>query len=138
MERLKTILRSNHIRFDLTIMIRNIIIILSFILYSCGGYIHENPNHPHEYLGNWTCDSTSPKGAEMRNFFIMQTGVDITSAIDIHKTISYADWKVDTQQTTFTLLNNNYVEVFAFKIIRKPYMLALKDSTNNVIYYLNN
>lgn len=131
------IFSSNTVRSKLTTVIRNIIIILSLvILTSCEyDYIHDNPKHPQEYFGNWVCDSTMPKAAEKRNFSIMQTGVDIT--LNAHTIARYADWEVDEQRTKFTLLNDKYQPVLSYEIVRKLYKLALKDTTNNVIYYLH-
>jgi hypothetical protein len=120
-----------------------VIIILSLlILTSCEyDYIVDDPNRPQEYNGNWVCDSTYFNGVknnkiEKRNFAIMQTEVSITSAVDIHNTISYGSWKLNETQTMFLLLNDN-IEVLAFEIIRKPYRLALKDTSNKVTYYLH-
>lgn len=121
-------------------MIRNILIILSLILLtSCEyDYIHNNPNHPQEYFGNWFCDSTYLNGVknnnvEKRNFLIMQTGVDIT--LNLHNIASYDDWIVDEPQTTFTVLNSDNIELFIYKIVRKPNKLALE--LDNIIYYLS-
>jgi hypothetical protein len=121
-----------------------LLIILSLVLLvSCEyDYIHDDPNRPQEYLGNWVCDSTYLNGVknnkiEKRNFSILQTEVSITSAVDVHVSSRYANWKLDETQTKFLLLNNNYVEVLAFEIVRKPYKLALKDTSNNVTYYLH-
>jgi hypothetical protein len=67
----------------------------------------------------------------------MQTEVRITSAVDVHNSVGYHSWKLDETQTKLLLLNSDYVEVLAFEIIRKPYRLALKDTANNVTYYLH-
>lgn len=120
-----------------------IFIILSLILLtSCEyDYIFTNPNHPQEYMGNWICDSTFSKNSEKRNFYIMQTGVEVTLTDDIHKTYHYYDFKVDKSKTipTFILYNSSYVEIKSYKIIQEPYkgFMALKDSLNNTIYYLS-
>jgi hypothetical protein len=128
---------SNTVRSELTTMIRNIIVILTFIVFtSCKyDYIHDNPKHPQEYLGNWNCDSTLPKAAEKRNFSIMQTGVDIT--LNAHTIASYPDWEVDEQRITFTLLNDKYVPILSYEIVQKPYKLALRDTSNKITYYLH-
>jgi hypothetical protein len=125
-------------------MIRNIIIILTLaLLTSCEyDYIHDDPNRPQEYCGNWVCDSTYFNGVknnkiEKRNFSIMQTEVTITSAVDAHVSSSYHSWKLDETQTKFLLLNSDYVEILSFEIVRKPYKLALKDTANKVTYYLH-
>ena len=121
-----------------------LLIILSLVLLtSCEyDYIHDDPNRPQEYCGNWVCDTTYFNGVrndkiEKRNFSIMQTEVSITSAINIRNTVRYHSWKLDETQTKFLLLNNDYVEVLAFEITRKPYKLALKDTANKVTYYLH-
>ena len=120
-----------------------ILIILTLLfLSSCEyDYIHTDPNRPQEYFGNWVCDSTYLNGVknnkiEKRNFSIMQTEVSITSAVDVHNSIRYQNWKLDEPQTMFLLLNSG-IEVLAFEIIRKPYKLALKDTANKVTYYLH-
>ena len=118
-----------------------IILFLSFLTSCEYDYIVDDPNRPQEYNGNWVCDSTYFNGVknnkiEKRNFAIMQTEVSITSAVDIHNTIRYGSWKLNETQTMFLLLNDN-VEVLAFEIIRKPYRLALKDTSNKVTYYLH-
>ena len=123
---------------------KTILIILSLVLLtSCEyDYIVDDPNRPQEYCGNWVCDSTYLNGVknnkiEKRNFSIMQTEVRITSAVDVHNSVGYHSWKLDETQTKFLLLNSDYVEVLAFEIIRKPFKLALKDTANNVTYYLH-
>jgi len=123
---------------------KTILIILSLVLLtSCEyDYIVDDPNRPQEYNGNWVCDSTYLNGVknnkiEKRNFSIMQTEVRITSAVDVHNSVGYHSWKLDETQTKFLLLNSDYVEVLSFDIIRKPYKLALKDTANNVTYYLH-
>jgi hypothetical protein len=118
-----------------------IILFLSFLTSCEYDYIVDDPNRPQEYNGNWVCDSTYFNGVknnkiEKRNFAIMQTEVSITSAVDVHNTIRYGGWKLNETQTMFLLLNDN-VEVLAFEIIRKPYRLALKDTSNKVTYYLH-
>jgi hypothetical protein len=123
---------------------KTIFIILSLVLLtSCEyDYIFDDPNRPQEYYGNWVCDSTYLNGVknnkiEKRNFSIMQTEVSITSAVDVHNSVGYHSWKLDETQTKFLLLNSDYVEILSFDIIRKPYKLALKDTANNVTYYLH-
>ena len=118
-----------------------IILFLSFLTSCEYDYIVDDPNRPQEYNGNWVCDSTYFNGVknnkiEKRNFAIMQTEVSITSAVDVHNTIRYGNWKLNDSQTMFLLLNSN-IEVLAFEIIRKPYKLALKDTANEVTYYLH-
>ena len=132
---------------------KTIFIILSLVLLtSCEyDYIFDNPNHPQEYMGNWVCDSTLPKGSLKRNFSIMQTGVGITTTTlqsdwihTITTTTSYNDFKVDQAQTTFTLINiinDKRIDVLMYKIVKRPtespYGLMLKDTANNVTYYLH-
>jgi len=123
---------------------KTLIFILSlFLLVSCEyDYIHDDPDRPQEYFGNWVCDSTYFNGVknnkiEKRNFSIMQTEVTITSAVNVRESSRYHSWKLNETQTEFLLLNNKYVPILSFEIVRKPYKLALKDTSNNVTYYLH-
>jgi hypothetical protein len=127
-------------------MIRNIIIILIlFFLASCTDYI-DDPLRPQEYLGNWTCDSTYvnsvKNNVDKTNFFIMQTGVDITSSYDGRTVASYNDWSIDNSKNIptfilFKIINEKYIPVKSYDVVQIPHFDHLALKLDSVIYYLS-
>lgn len=116
-------------------MIKNIIILSLVLLSSCEyDYIHENPKHAQEYVGEWNVDSTIVNGVNIEQSI---GSINIYQETVEFGRNEYRHWELKKTESPVKLILMNVVDVpeIIFEVIEPPTnKMVLK--LNNIVYFL--